>query len=284
MPEEEVVPFDSRKAPMEDIEENPELENHAPEEDPVPHQKKSLVITDNRDGFKKWANEEFRSIHFGNESSHWVVTDLPDNVAVLAQPIGPFLSSFHDKNDPRAYPEYHAMLSDLPLLPDRIACQRGNHFGAGIIETFLNKEDIGNVVVALSRDGNKEFLWRSFLQLLGNTKPVRRFSGTPDPGVSLPVTVYPPEVYHALYQAVLTRNMIDRLITYNLSKVLHLALGEPIFINRVQMSAFGRLAEREEEIERFCSAERFHVYVEIEAEDGKYVGQWVVGPDIRRTM
>jgi len=230
---------------MEDIEENPELDNHAPEEDSFPHQKKSLVITDNRDGFKRWANEEFRSVDFGNESSHWVVTDLPDNVAVLAHPIGPLLSSFRDKNDLRAYPEYHALLSDLPLLPEHIACQRANHFGAGIIEIFLNREDIEDVVVALSPHGNKEFLWRSFLPLLGNTKPVRRFSGAPDPGVSLPVTVYPPEVYDALYQAVLTRNMIDRLITYNLSQGLHLALGEPIFINRVQMSALGCIERKE---------------------------------------
>ena len=259
---------------MKDFEENPELENHASEQDCVPHQEKALVITDNRDGFIAWANEEFSSIGFGSESSHWVVTDLSDGVAVLAYPIGPFLSSFHDKSDPRTYSEYHALLSDLPLLPDHIACQKGNRFGAHIMETFMNREDIQEVVVALSPDGDKEFLWRSFLPLLGTTKPVRRFSG--EPGAFLPV--YPPEVYDALYQAALTRNIIDRLITYNLSRGLQLALGESVFINRVQMSTLARIVEREEKIDRFCSSELFEVSMEIKAEDGDYVGQWVIGP------
>jgi hypothetical protein len=196
---------------------------------------------------------------------------------VLAHPIGPFLSAFHDKSDPRTYSEYHALLSDLPLLPDHIACQKGRSFGAHIIETFLNREDIEDVVVALSPDGDQEFLWRSLLPLLGNTKPVRRFSGEADPGAFF--SVYPPEVYDALYKAALTRNIIDRLMTYNLSQGLHLALGESVFINRVQMSALGWIAEREEEIERFCSSEKLDVYMEIKAEDGKYVGQWIIGPE-----
>ena len=262
---------------MEDAMENPDLENPALEEDSPPPQKKTLVITDNWNGFMKWANEEFRYINFGYESSHWVVTDLPDGVAVLAHPIGAFLSSFHDKNDPRTYPEYHHMLSDLPLLPDHIACQKGRNFGAHIMETFLNREDIEDVVVALSPDGDQEFLWRSLLPLLGNTKPVRRFPGEADPGASFPI--YPPEVYDALYQAALARNIIDRLITYNLSQGLQLALGESVFMNRVQMSALGCIAEREEEIERFCSWEKLDVYMEIKAEDGTYVGQWVIDPE-----
>ena len=86
-------------------------------------------------------------------------------------------------------------------------------------------------------------------------------------------------MYDALYQAALTRNIIDRLITYNLSQGLQLALGESVFINRVQMSALGCIAEREEEIERFCSSEKFDVYMEIKAEDGTYVGQWIIGPE-----
>lgn len=261
---------------MEDFDENPELESPAPGEDSSPPQKKTLVITDNGNVFMKWANEEFKSIGFGYESLHWVVTSLPDGVAVLAHPIGPFLSSFGDKNDPRTYHEYHTLLSDLPLLPDHIACQEGNRFGAHTIETFLNREDIEDVAVALSPDGDKEFLWRSLLPLLGNTKPVRRFSGQPDPEASFPV--YPPEVYDALYEAVLTRNIIDRFITYNLSRGLQLALGESVFMNRMQMSALGCIAEREEEIDRFCSAEKFDVHMEIEAENGKCVGQWVIGP------
>ena len=144
------------------------------------------------------------------------------------------------------------------------------------MEAFLNREDIEDVVVALSPDGDQEFLWRSLLPLLGNTKPVRRFSGEADPEASF--SVYPPEVYDALYQAALTRNIIDRLITYNLSQGLQLALGEPVFVNRVQMSALGCIAEREEEIERFCSSEKLDVYMEIKAEDGTYVGQWIIGP------
>jgi hypothetical protein len=144
------------------------------------------------------------------------------------------------------------------------------------METFLNREDIEDVVVALSPDGDQEFLWRSLLPLLGNPKPVRRFSG--DPEASFPV--YPPEVYDALYKAALTRNIIDRLMTYNLSQGLQLALGESVFINRVQMSALGWIAEREEEIERFCSSEKLDVYMEIKAEDGTtYVGQWIIGPE-----
>src|SRR5208337_397328 len=226
---------------MEGIEENPDLEN-SPSEEHSPPQKKTLVITNNWNEFMKWANEEFRYMNFGYESSHWVVTDLPDGVAVLAHPIGPFLAAFHDKSDPRTYPEYHALLSDLPLFPDHIDCQKGKNFGAHIMETFLNREDIEDVVVALSPNGDQEFLWRSLLPLLGNTKPVRRFSGEADPGASFPV--YAPEAYDALYQAALTRNMIDRLITYNLSQGLQLALGESVFVNRVQMSAFGCIAER----------------------------------------
>lgn len=261
---------------MEDIDENPELESPSPGEDSSPPQKKTLVITDNWSEFMKWANEEFKSVGFGYESLHWVVTNLPDGVAVLAHPIGPFLSFFRDKNDPRTYHEYRTLLSDLPLLPDHIACQEGNRFGAHIIETFLNREDIEDVAVALSPDGDKEFLWRSLLPLLGNTKPVRRLSGEANAGTSFPV--YPPEVHDALYEAALTRNTIDRLITYNLSRGLQLALGESIFMNRVQIGALGCIAEREEEIDRFCSAERFDVSMEIEAEDGKYMGQWVIGP------
>ncbi len=246
------------------------------ETNPFLPRKKSLVITNNWNEFMKWANEEFRCMNFGYESSHWVVTDLPDGVATLAYPIGPFLSGLPDKSDPRTYPEYHALLLDLPLFPDRIACQKGKPFAAGIIEAFLNREDIKHVVVALSPDGDQEFLWRSLLPLLGNTKPIHRFSGESDPEAPFPV--YPPEVHDALYEAALTRNTIDRLITYNLSRGLQLALGESVFMNRVQMSAFGCIAEREEEIDRFCSSERFDVYMEIEAEDGKYVGQWVIGP------
>lgn len=261
---------------MEDTEENRELENPAPAENSSPSQKKTLVITDNCNGFVKCVDEEFKSVDFGYESFHWVVTHLPDGVAVLVHPIGPLSSSFCDKGDPRTFHEYHTLLSDLPLLPDHIACREGNHFGAHIIETFLNREDIEDVVVALSPDGDEEFLWRSLLPLLGNTKPVRRFTGETDAGASFPV--YPPEVHDALYEAALTRNTIDRLITYNLSRGLQLALGESVFMNRVEISALGCIGEREEEIERFCSAERFGVYMEIEAEDGKYVGQWVIGP------
>jgi len=165
---------------VEGIEESPEIENPLSEEDSCPPpQKRTLVITNNWNAFMKWANEEFKSIDFGYESSHWVVTHLPDGVAVLAHPIGPFLTTFYDKSDPRTYPEHHALLSDLPLLPDHIACQKANRFGAHIMETFLNREDIEDVVVALSPDGDQEFLWRSLLPLLGNPKPVHRFSGDP---------------------------------------------------------------------------------------------------------
>ena len=57
------------------------------------------------------------------------------------------------------------------------------------METFLNREDIQDVVVALSPDGDQEFLWRSLLPLLGNTKPVRRFSGEADPEAPFPSTL-----------------------------------------------------------------------------------------------
>ena len=77
----------------------------------------------------------------------------------------------------------------------------------------------------------------------------------------------------------MTRNIIDRLMTYNLSQGLQLALGESVFLNRVQMSALGCIAQKEEEIDRFCSSEKLDVYMEIKAEDGTYVGQWIIGPE-----
>ncbi len=55
---------------MEDIKENPDLENPASGEDSSPHQKKTLVITNNWNEFMKWANEEFRYVNFGYESLH----------------------------------------------------------------------------------------------------------------------------------------------------------------------------------------------------------------------
>ena len=240
--------------------------------------RKKLVFTDNCDGFMKWANEEFRPRDPGWESPHWVVTHLPDGIATLEYPVGPFLPFPSEKNA-NTYAEYHALLSDLPALPDHIDFHKGNHYWADAIRDLLNSDDIGSVILALRPDGDKEFLWRSLFPLLGNTKPVHRFLGETDSTrTSLPVEVYPPEVYDALYQAALTRNMIDRLITYNLSRGFQLALGESVFVNRVQMSALGCIAEREEEIERFCSSERFDVYMEIKAEDGEYVGQRVIGP------
>ena len=261
---------------MEDAIENPDLENPALEENSPPPQKKTLVITDNWNGFMKWANEEFRYINFGYESSHWAVTDLSDNVAVLAHPIGPFLSPSMIRAIPARTLSTTPYFPTSRFFPTTLRARKENFWRP-------HNGDLSEQGRYRGRGSGAQPGRRPRIPLAIPLAAARQYEACPQisrrgrPGSSFPI--YPPEVYDALYQAALTRNTIDRLITHNAEP------GSSTGAGRVDLRESGPderpwlHSEKEEEIARFCSSEKLDVYMEIKAEDGTYVGQWIIGPE-----
>ena len=160
--------------------------------------------------------------------------------------------------DPEDYDKKYKewKLEVLPIMPEKLQIkvipQTGKQYR--LVESLLNRQDVGEVVIATDAGREGELVARWILQKAGCRKPMKRLwiSSVTDKAIREGFAhLRDAREYEHLYEAALSRAEADWLVGINATRALTCKYNAQLSCGRVQTPTLSMIAGREEEIRNF---------------------------------
>ena len=160
--------------------------------------------------------------------------------------------------DPEDYDKKYKewKLEVLPIMPEKLQIkvipQTGKQYR--LVESLLNRQDVGEVVIATDAGREGELVARWILQKAGCRKPMKRLwiSSVTDKAIREGFAhLRDAREYEHLYEAALSRAEADWLVGINATRALTCKYNAQLSCGRVQTPTLAMIAGREEEIRNF---------------------------------
>ncbi len=160
--------------------------------------------------------------------------------------------------DPEDYDKKYKewKLEVLPIMPEKLQIkvipQTGRQYR--LVESLLNRQDVGEVVIATDAGREGELVARWILQKAGCRKPMKRLwiSSVTDKAIREGFAhLRDAREYEHLYEAALSRAEADWLVGINATRALTCKYNAQLSCGRVQTPTLAMIAGREEEIRNF---------------------------------
>ena len=160
--------------------------------------------------------------------------------------------------DPEDYDKKYKewKLEVLPIMPEKLQIkvipQTGRQYR--LVESLLNRQDVGEVVIATDAGREGELVARWILQKAGCRKPMKRLwiSSVTDKAIREGFAhLRDAREYEHLYEAALSRAEADWLVGINATRALTCKYNAQLSCGRVQTPTLAMIAGREDEIRNF---------------------------------
>ena len=160
--------------------------------------------------------------------------------------------------DPEDYDKKYKewKLEVLPIMPEKLQIkvipQTGRQYRQ--VESLLNRQDVGEVVIATDAGREGELVARWILQKAGCRKPLKRLwiSSVTDKAIRDGFAhLKDAREYEHLYEAAVSRAEADWLVGINATRALTCKYNAQLSCGRVQTPTLAMIAGREEEIRSF---------------------------------
>ena len=173
--------------------------------------------------------------------------------------------------DPEDYDKKYKewKLEALPIMPEKLQIkvipQTGKQYRQ--VESLLERQDIGSVVIATDAGREGELVARWILQKAGCRKPLKRLwiSSVTDKAIREGFAhLKDAREYQHLYEAALSRAEADWLVGINATRALTCKYNAQLSCGRVQTPTLAMIAGREEEIRGFQPQTYYGIRVQAE--------------------
>ena len=184
------------------------------------------------------------------EGSKYVVTWALGHLVTLADP-----ESYDDK-----YKSWN--MEDLPILPNHLKTvvikKTSKQFN--IIKSLMNRDDIGELVVATDAGREGELVARWIIEKAKFKKPIKRLwiSSNTDKAIKDGFNKLKDiKKYDNLYYSAIARSEADWIVGINATRALTTKYNAQLSCGRVQTPTLGMILKREEEIRNFVPKEYY---------------------------
>ena len=170
--------------------------------------------------------------------------------------------------DPEAYGEKYKSwnMEDLPILPPKLKTvvikKTSKQFNT--VKSQLNREDVGEVVIATDAGREGELVARWILEKAHIKKPIKRLwiSSSTDKSIKEGFAkLKDGREYNNLYYSAIARAEADWLVGINGTRALTTKYNAQLSCGRVQTPTLGMILKREEEIRKFVPKEYYSLEV-----------------------
>ena len=170
--------------------------------------------------------------------------------------------------DPEAYGEKYKSwnMEDLPILPPKLKTvvikKTSKQFNT--VKSQLNREDVGEVVIATDAGREGELVARWILEKAHIKKPIKRLwiSSSTDKAIKEGFAkLKDGREYNNLYYSAIARAEADWLVGINGTRALTTKYNAQLSCGRVQTPTLGMILKREEEIRKFVPKEYYSLEV-----------------------
>ena len=184
--------------------------------------------------------------------------------------------------DPEAYGEKYKSwnMEDLPILPPKLKTvvikKTSKQFNT--VKSQLNREDVGEVVIATDAGREGELVARWILEKAHIKKPIKRLwiSSSTDKAIKEGFAkLKDGREYNNLYYSAIARAEADWLVGINGTRALTTKYNAQLSCGRVQTPTLGMILKREEEIRKFVPKEYYSLEVLTKKGSTSFKMNWV---------
>ena len=184
--------------------------------------------------------------------------------------------------DPESYGEKYKSwkMEDLPILPPKLKTvvikKTSKQFNA--VKAQLNREDVGEVVIATDAGREGELVARWILEKAHVKKPIKRLwiSSSTDKAIKEGFDkLKDGRQYNNLYHSAIARAEADWFVGINGTRALTTKYNAQLSCGRVQTPTLGMILKREEEIRKFVPKEYYSIEISTKKGSSNFKMNWV---------
>lgn len=184
--------------------------------------------------------------------------------------------------DPESYGEKYKSwkMEDLPILPPKLKTvvikKTSKQFNT--VKAQLNREDVGEVVIATDAGREGELVARWILEKAHVKKPIKRLwiSSSTDKAIKEGFDkLKDGRQYNNLYQSAIARAEADWFVGINGTRALTTKYNAQLSCGRVQTPTLGMILKREEEIRKFVPKEYYSIEISTKKGSSNFKMNWV---------
>lgn len=184
--------------------------------------------------------------------------------------------------DPESYGEKYKSwkMEDLPILPPKLKTvvikKTSKQFNT--VKAQLNREDVGEVVIATDAGREGELVARWILEKAHVKKPIKRLwiSSSTDKAIKEGFDkLKDGRQYNNLYHSAIARAEADWFVGINGTRALTTKYNAQLSCGRVQTPTLGMILKREEEIRKFVPKEYYSIEISTKKGSSNFKMNWV---------
>lgn len=184
--------------------------------------------------------------------------------------------------DPEIYGEKYKSwkMEDLPILPPKLKTvvikKTSKQFNT--VKAQLNREDVGEVVIATDAGREGELVARWILEKAHVKKPIKRLwiSSSTDKAIKEGFEkLKDGRQYNNLYHSAIARAEADWFVGINGTRALTTKYNAQLSCGRVQTPTLGMILKREEEIRKFVPKEYYSIEISTKKGSSNFKMNWV---------
>lgn len=184
--------------------------------------------------------------------------------------------------DPESYGEKYKSwkMEDLPILPPKLKTvvikKTSKQFNT--VKAQLNREDVGEVVIATDAGREGELVARWILEKAHVKKPIKRLwiSSSTDKAIKEGFEkLKDGRQYNNLYHSAIARAEADWFVGINGTRALTTKYNAQLSCGRVQTPTLGMILKREEEIRKFVPKEYYSIEISTKKGSSNFKMNWV---------
>lgn len=184
--------------------------------------------------------------------------------------------------DPESYGEKYKSwkMEDLPILPPKLKTvvikKTSKQFNT--VKAQLNREDVGEVVIATDAGREGELVARWILEKAHVKKPIKRLwiSSSTDKAIKEGFhKLKDGRQYNNLYHSAIARAEADWFVGINGTRALTTKYNAQLSCGRVQTPTLGMILKREEEIRKFVPKEYYSIEISTKKGSSNFKMNWV---------
>ena len=184
--------------------------------------------------------------------------------------------------DPESYGEKYKswQMEDLPILPPKLKTvvikKTSKQFNT--VKAQLNREDVGEVVIATDAGREGELVARWILEKAHVKKPIKRLwiSSSTDKAIKEGFDkLKDGRQYNNLYHSAIARAEADWFVGINGTRALTTKYNAQLSCGRVQTPTLGMILKREEEIRKFVPKEYYSIEISTKKGSSNFKMNWV---------
>lgn len=157
-------------------------------------------------------------------------------------------------------------MEDLPIIPNelKLTVIKSSRPQFNIVKSLINRQDVGEIVIATDAGREGELVARLILKLSGNRKTIKRLwiSSVTDKAIKDGFSkLKAGKEYDNLYDSALARAQADWIVGINATRALTTKYNASLSCGRVQTPTLNLIKLREDEIRDFKSIDLFSLRV-----------------------